>query len=108
MTVELIQGLLLTFALVVILMPSYIRLLHAIGFGKRISEEGPETHYVKEGTPTMGGLLIVLVLLGVYFFLRAPDAATLARSPRFIVPFSASRARIAASVSSVWPSPKWW
>jgi phospho-N-acetylmuramoyl-pentapeptide-transferase len=78
MTVELIQGLLLTFALVVILMPSYIRLLHAIGFGKRIREEGPETHYVKEGTPTMGGLLIVLVVLGVYFFLRAPDAATFA------------------------------
>jgi phospho-N-acetylmuramoyl-pentapeptide-transferase len=78
MTVELIQGLLLTFALVVILMPSYIRLLQAIGFGKRIREEGPESHYVKEGTPTMGGLLIVLVVIGVYFFLRAPDASTFA------------------------------
>jgi phospho-N-acetylmuramoyl-pentapeptide-transferase len=77
-TVELIQGLLLSFALVVILMPSYIRLLQAIGFGKRIREEGPETHYVKEGTPTMGGLLIVMVVLGIYFFLREPDAATFA------------------------------
>ena len=77
-TVELIQGLLLSFALVVILMPSYIRLLQAIGFGKRIREEGPETHYVKEGTPTMGGLLIVLVVIGIYFFLREPDAATFA------------------------------
>ena len=76
--VELIQGLLLAFALVVILMPPYIRLLHAIGFGKRIRAEGPETHYIKEGTPTMGGLLIVLVVLGIYFFLRAPDAATFA------------------------------
>jgi phospho-N-acetylmuramoyl-pentapeptide-transferase len=80
MTVELIQGLLLAFALVVILMPPYIRLLHALGFGKRIREEGPETHYVKEGTPTMGGLLIVLVVLGVYFLpLGKPaDAATFA------------------------------
>ena len=77
-TVELIQGLLMTFALIVILMPLYIRLLHAVGFGKRIREEGPESHYVKEGTPTMGGLLIVLVVIGVYFFLRAPDAATFA------------------------------
>ena len=59
MTVELIQGLLLAFALVVILMPPYIRLLHALGFGKQIRQEGPESHYVKEGTPTMGGLLIV-------------------------------------------------
>jgi phospho-N-acetylmuramoyl-pentapeptide-transferase len=79
MTVGLIQGLLLTFALVVILMPPYIRLLHALGFGKRIRVEGPESHYIKEGTPTMGGLLIVLVVLAVYFLLRQqPDASTFA------------------------------
>ena len=80
MTVELIQGLLLTFALVVILMPPYIRLLQTIGFGKRIRQDGPETHYAKEGTPTMGGLLIVGVVLGIYFFLRpqGPDASTFA------------------------------
>jgi phospho-N-acetylmuramoyl-pentapeptide-transferase len=76
--VELIQGLLLAFALIVILMPPYIRLLQATGFGKRIRQEGPQSHYVKEGTPTMGGLLIVLVVLGIYFFLRMPDAATFA------------------------------
>jgi phospho-N-acetylmuramoyl-pentapeptide-transferase len=76
--VELIQGLLLAFALVVILMPPYIRLLQAIGFGKRIREEGPETHYVKEGTPTMGGLLIVIVVLGIFFFLREPGPDTFA------------------------------
>ena len=78
MTVELIQGLLLAFALVVILMPPYIRLLQALGFGKRIREEGPETHYVKEGTPTMGGLLIVVVVLAIFFFLREPGPDTFA------------------------------
>ena len=77
-TVELIQGLLLAFALIVILMPPYIRLLQALGFGKRIRQEGPESHFVKEGTPTMGGLLIVVVVLGIFFFLRQPDAATFA------------------------------
>jgi phospho-N-acetylmuramoyl-pentapeptide-transferase len=78
-TVELIQGLLLAFALVVILMPAYIRLMHAIGFGKRIAVYGPESHLVKEGTPTMGGLLIVAVVLAIYFFFRRePDAATFA------------------------------
>jgi phospho-N-acetylmuramoyl-pentapeptide-transferase len=76
--VELIQGLLLAFALIVILMPPYIRLLQALGFGKRIREEGPETHYVKEGTPTMGGLLIVLVVLGIFLFLREPGPDTFA------------------------------
>ncbi len=78
MTVELIQGLLLAFALIVILMPPYIRLLQALGFGKRIREEGPETHYVKEGTPTMGGLLIVVVVLGIFLFLREPGPDTFA------------------------------
>ena len=78
-SVELIQGLLLAFALIVILMPPYIRLLQALGFGKRIRQEGPESHFVKEGTPTMGGLLIVIVVLGIYFFLRkGADAATFA------------------------------
>jgi phospho-N-acetylmuramoyl-pentapeptide-transferase len=80
MTVELIQGLLLAFAIVVILMSPYIRVLQALGFGKRIRLEGPETHYLKEGTPTMGGLLIVGVVLAIYVFLRpaGPDAATFA------------------------------
>jgi len=71
-TLELIQGLLLAFALVVILMPPYIRFLRHLGFGKRIRVEGPQEHLVKEGTPTMGGLLVILVVLGVYLALRWP------------------------------------
>ncbi len=80
MTVELIQGLLLAFALVVILMPPYIRLLRALGFGKRIREEGPESHHIKEGTPTMGGLPDHRRRRsGSTSFLRQlPDAATFA------------------------------
>jgi phospho-N-acetylmuramoyl-pentapeptide-transferase len=70
MTLQLIQGLLLAFAMVVILMPPYIRFLRFIGMGKQIREEGPETHLVKQGTPTMGGLLIIGVVLGLYFLLR--------------------------------------
>jgi hypothetical protein len=62
MTVAIIQGV-VSFAFVVILMPSYIRLLRATGFGKRIVEEGPEAHMSKEGTPTMGGLLLIIVVL---------------------------------------------
>ena len=59
-TVELIQGLLLAFALVVILMPPYIRLLRHFGYAKQIREEGPQSHMVKWGTPTMGGIGILL------------------------------------------------
>jgi phospho-N-acetylmuramoyl-pentapeptide-transferase len=68
--VELIQAVLLAFAVMVIVMPAYIRLLRHIGMGKRIRVEGPESHQVKEGTPTMGGLLLIGVVLGLFFFLR--------------------------------------
>jgi phospho-N-acetylmuramoyl-pentapeptide-transferase len=71
-TLELIQGLLLAFALVVILMPPYIRLLRHFGFAKQIREEGPQSHMVKWGTPTMGGLLIIGVVLAIFLVLRWP------------------------------------
>ena len=72
MTVELIQGLLLAFAIVVILMPPYIRLLRATGFTKQIRIEGPDTHQIKHGTPTMGGALLIAVVLALYLLLRFP------------------------------------
>jgi len=62
---SIVYGILVSFAIVVVLMPAFIRLLKRVGMGKRIRLEGPETHYVKEGTPAMGGLLIVLVVLGI-------------------------------------------
>jgi len=71
-TLELIQGLLLAFALVVILMPPYTRLLRHLGFAKQIREDGPQSHMVKWGTPTMGGLLLISVVLGVFVLLRWP------------------------------------
>ncbi len=33
------------------------------GFGKAISEEGPGTHVVKEGTPTMGGIIFIVAII---------------------------------------------
>jgi phospho-N-acetylmuramoyl-pentapeptide-transferase len=71
-TVELIQGLLLAFAIVVILMPPYIRLLHATGFTKQIRIEEPGMHQIKHGTPTGGGALIIVVVLALYLLLRWP------------------------------------
>jgi phospho-N-acetylmuramoyl-pentapeptide-transferase len=37
----------------------FIALLRRLGIGKAISDEGPESHQVKAGVPTMGGLLFV-------------------------------------------------
>jgi phospho-N-acetylmuramoyl-pentapeptide-transferase len=77
-TLELIQGLLLAFAIVVILMPPYIRLLRWVGMGKQIREEGPETHMVKQGTPTMGGLLVIAVVIVLFVLLRVPQGGVIA------------------------------
>jgi phospho-N-acetylmuramoyl-pentapeptide-transferase len=71
-TVELIQGLLLAFAIVVILMPPYIRLLRETGFTKQIRVEGPDSHQIKHGTPTMGGALIIVVVVALYLLLGRP------------------------------------
>ena len=40
--------------------PIFIDFLRRHAFGQHIREEGPRHHSVKQGTPTMGGLLIVL------------------------------------------------
>jgi phospho-N-acetylmuramoyl-pentapeptide-transferase len=77
-TLELIQGLLLAFALVVILMPPYIRLLRHFGIGKRIREEGPQGHMIKMGTPTMGGLLVILVVMGIFVVLKPVQGGIIA------------------------------
>ncbi len=58
----LVQAILLAFALVVILMPPFILLLRRLGFGKRIRVHGPGSHMVKEGTPSMGGVLMIAVV----------------------------------------------
>jgi phospho-N-acetylmuramoyl-pentapeptide-transferase len=43
----------------ILLGPRFIRYLRAREYGQQIREEGPEHHSAKQGTPTMGGLLIV-------------------------------------------------
>lgn len=40
--------------------PSTIRWLRRLRFGQVVRSEGPETHLQKAGTPTMGGVLIIL------------------------------------------------
>src|SRR5258708_21572938 len=40
----------------------YIDLLRRLRMGKQIRREGPQSHYAKQGTPTLGGLLIIAVV----------------------------------------------
>lgn len=42
----------------------FLWMLRRLKVGKQISEWGPESHQVKAGTPTMGGLLILAAVIG--------------------------------------------
>jgi phospho-N-acetylmuramoyl-pentapeptide-transferase len=70
-------ALLLAFIGMVILAPIYINLLQRLGYGKQIRTDGPEAHYGKAGTPTMGGMLVVAVVLFLAMALRLEGPATL-------------------------------
>ena len=74
---SILLALLLAFTGVVLLGPVYIGLLRRLGFGKQIRTDGPEGHETKAGTPTMGGMLIVLVVMFLAMAMRIEDAFTL-------------------------------
>jgi len=59
-----------------------IRVLVAKGYGQLIRDDGPTTHHTKRGTPTMGGLVIILSVVVAYFTAKlitqdAPSASAL-------------------------------
>lgn len=54
-----LTALLITF----LLGPYVVRLLTRYQIGQYIREDGPKSHYSKEGTPTMGGVLILFAIV---------------------------------------------
>jgi phospho-N-acetylmuramoyl-pentapeptide-transferase len=53
-----------SFIIVLLLGRPIIKILHRLKFGQSIREDGPQTHLKKAGTPTMGGVLILIAFLG--------------------------------------------
>lgn len=49
--------------LVLCIGPLLIPELHKLKFGQSIREEGPKSHQAKSGTPTMGGIMIILTIV---------------------------------------------
>ena len=57
-----------------------IRAMNQLGYGQPIRDDGPVSHHTKRGTPTMGGLVIIMAALLGYFAaklitLSAPSAS---------------------------------
>ncbi len=53
-------SILVAFLIALIVGPILIPLLRRLKFGQSIREEGPQSHMKKAGTPTMGGIIIIL------------------------------------------------
>ncbi len=63
----------LGFVLAVIWGSPLIRILKHFRLGKMIRVEGPDSHITKMGTPTMGGLMILIPVAAVTILLNAVD-----------------------------------
>ncbi len=60
---ETIIPVLLSFGISVILCPIVIPFLRKLKFGQYVRDDGPQSHLKKAGTPTMGGLIILLSIV---------------------------------------------
>lgn len=72
-----IMTLAISFLITVLLSPVFIPFLRKLKFGQSIREEGPESHFKKSGTPTMGGIMIIAsititVFIMLFKFLDRP------------------------------------
>jgi phospho-N-acetylmuramoyl-pentapeptide-transferase len=56
----LLMGAVVSLAFTLFLTPLFIRLFHRLQWGQFIRDDGPVTHHAKRGTPTMGGVVIIL------------------------------------------------
>ena len=66
------------FLVTVTLGSTFITFLQSRSFGQFVREEGPQTHLIKAGTPTMGGVVMLMGLLGALAVVARFNAATLA------------------------------
>jgi len=61
--IDIIRVVIISFIITLILGPIVIPILKRLNIGQNVREDGPKTHLKKSGTPTMGGIIIVVALL---------------------------------------------
>lgn len=60
---------LVSFTIPVIALPFFIKYLKKYNVGQKIRQEGPNLHQHKMGTPTMGGVIVILTLIIIVLLL---------------------------------------
>lgn len=61
--IALIVGIVVSLIVTIVGTPLLIRLVHRLNYGQYIRQDGPQSHLVKRGTPTMGGVVINLAVV---------------------------------------------
>jgi phospho-N-acetylmuramoyl-pentapeptide-transferase len=72
-TYQLFMVIVVAVAAAVLLLPFWIRLVRYRNIGQQVRADGPQGHLVKQGTPTMGGVLIMLVVTAVFLAIGHAD-----------------------------------
>ena len=62
LTLRAILGVLTALGICFVVGPTMIRRLSFYQIGQTVRDDGPQTHLVKAGTPTMGGALILVAV----------------------------------------------
>ena len=65
--------------------PLFIKFLAGRGYGQQIRDDGPQSHHVKRGTPTMGGVVIVLSVMIGYGISHLVTGASLSTSALLVI-----------------------
>jgi phospho-N-acetylmuramoyl-pentapeptide-transferase len=73
-----VLGAAIAFLVTVALGDKFTEFLQTRKFGQFVREEGPETHLIKAGTPTMGGVVILMGLVAALLVVARPNVATFA------------------------------
>ena len=71
-------GFIVATALTMALMPAWIRLLTRTHIGQQVRADGPQSHLVKQGTPTMGGVIMLVSVILTALVVGHPTPETFA------------------------------
>ncbi len=71
---ETILAIIIAFAISAVLCPLIIPFLHKLKFGQQVRQDGPQAHLKKQGTPTMGGLIILssIIITSLFYISSYP------------------------------------
>ncbi len=72
-TFQVFLGFIVAAALTMVIMPAWIKLLKRTHVGQQVRADGPESHLVKQGTPTMGGVIMLVAVIITTLLVATPS-----------------------------------